>query len=37
MIYYIFIRKTITTLELIDLFINYVFKDFGYSKDITSD
>jgi hypothetical protein len=35
--WYLFIRKIINAIELIDLFINYIFKDFKCPKGITSD
>ncbi len=34
---YIPIRKTIDIVELIDIFIYYIFKDFSYPKGITSN
>jgi hypothetical protein len=34
---YISTRKTINILELADLFIQYIFKDFGSPKGITSN
>ncbi len=34
---YIPVRKTIDTAELVDIFIHYIFKDFGCPEGITSD
>ncbi len=34
---YIPVRKTIDAIELIDIFIHYIFKDFSCPKGITSN
>ena len=34
---YIPVRKTIDIVELVDIFIHYIFKDFSYSKGIISN
>jgi hypothetical protein len=37
LVWYIFTRKTINVSELVDPFIQYIFKDFGSLKGITSN
>jgi hypothetical protein len=37
LVWYIPTRKTINTSELVDFFIQYIFKDFGSPKGITSN
>jgi hypothetical protein len=37
LVWYILTRKTINISELVDLFIQYIFKDFGSPKSITNN